>query len=114
MVIKEFNKYVYKGENKMTHKGGKSIVKVLKEQGVKKVFVVSGESFLDVLDDLYEDSNIYFVSGLEESGVSFMAKADAKATNEIAVCMATRVPGTMNLSAGLHTAQQDSTPLVAL
>lgn len=98
----------------MVKDGGKSIVQVLRDEGVTKVFGVPGESFLNVLDGIYEEPNMEFVSGRQEGGVSFMAEAYAKATGHVGVCMATRGPGATNLSSGLHTAQQDSTPVVAL
>lgn len=94
--------------------GGQSIVEVLKKEGVTKVFGVPGESYLNVLDAIYEEPSIEFISGRQEGGVSFIAEGYAKATGEVAVCMATRGPGATNLSAGLHTAQQDSTPMVAM
>lgn len=98
----------------MSKHGGQSIVQVLKEEGVRKVFGVPGESYLNVLDAMYEEPSIEFISGRQEGGVSFMADGYAKATGGVGVCMATRGPGATNLSAGLHTAQQDSTPVVAM
>lgn len=94
--------------------GGQAIVDVLKKEGVTKVFGVPGESYLNVLDALYEEKEIDFISARQEGGASFMAEAYAKATGDVGVCSATRGPGATNLSIGLHTAQQDSTPLVAL
>lgn len=94
--------------------GGQSIVEVMKKEGVTKVFGVPGESYLNVLDALYEEDQIEFISARQEGGASFMAEAYAKATGDVGVCAATRGPGATNLSIGLHTAQQDSTPLVAL
>lgn len=94
--------------------GGQAIVEVLKNEGVTKVFGVPGESYLNVLDALYEESSIDFISARQEGGASFMAESYAKSTGEVGVCTATRGPGATNLSIGLHTAQQDSTPLVAL
>lgn len=99
----------------MKKHGGQSIVEVLKKEGVKKIFGVPGESYLNVLDAIYEQSDdIQFISTRQEGGASFMAEGYAKATGEVGVCMATRGPGATNLSIGIHTAQQDSTPLVAL
>src|SRR5699024_8301380 len=49
-----------------------------------------------------------------EGGASFMAESYAKSSGNVGVCMATRCPGATNLSIGIHTAKQDSTPLVAL
>lgn len=98
----------------MKKHGGQSIVEVLKKEGVKKVFGVPGESYLNVLDAIYEEPKIEYFSARQEGGAAFMAEAYAKATGDVGVCMATRGPGATNLSIGLHTAQQDSTPLVAL
>src|SRR5699024_7909319 len=63
---------------------------------------------------LYEEKEIDFISARQEGGASFMAESYAKASGDVGVCSATRGPGATNLSIGLHTAQQDSTPLVAL
>lgn len=103
-----------KGVEKMKITGGQSVVEVLRKESVKKIFGVPGESYLDVLDALYEDSDIEYISTRHEGGASFMAEAYAKASGKVGVCMATRGPGAANLSIGIHTARQDSTPLVAL
>src|SRR5690625_3898894 len=94
--------------------GGHIVVKVLEAEGVKKAFCVLGESYLGVIDGLYNHPTIQLISTRHEGGASFMAEAYAKASGEVGVCMATRGPGATNLSIGLHTAMQDSTPLVAL
>ncbi|VEF46269.1 acetolactate synthase large subunit, biosynthetic type [Bacillus freudenreichii] len=94
--------------------GGQIVVEVMKKEGVKKAFCVPGESYLGVIDALYEHSDIELISTRHEGGASFMADAYAKASGQVGVCMATRGPGATNLSIGLHTAMQDSTPLVAL
>ncbi|MEK4027117.1 thiamine pyrophosphate-dependent enzyme [Pseudobacillus sp. FSL P4-0506] len=94
--------------------GGQTIVKVMEKEGVKKAFCVPGESYLGVIDALYEHPSIQLISTRHEGGASFMAEAYAKASGGTGVCMATRGPGAANLSIGLHTAMQDSTPLVAL
>src|SRR5699024_8374325 len=94
--------------------GGHAVVRVLEAEGVKRVFCVPGESYLGVIDGLYQHPNIQLISTRHEGGASFMAEAYAKAAGDVGVCMATRGPGATNLSIGLHTAMQDSTPLVAL
>jgi len=94
--------------------GGEAIVDVMKQEGVTNIFGVPGESYLNVLDAIYEESNLNFISARQEGGASFMAEAYAKATGKVGVCTATRGPGATNLSVGLHTAFQDSTPIVAL
>jgi len=98
----------------MGYTGGQSIVDVLVKEGTSKIFGVPGESYLSVMDAIYDNDHIEYVSARQEGGASYMAEGYAKASGEVGVCMATRGPGATNLSIGLHTAQQDSTPMVAL
>ncbi|MFB5662463.1 thiamine pyrophosphate-dependent enzyme [Alteribacillus sp. HJP-4] len=88
-----------------------AIVECMVREQVKKVFCVPGESYLPLLDVLY-DSDIDVISNRHEGGAAFMAEGYAKATNETAVVLATRGVGASNLSIGIHTAFQDSTPMV--
>jgi acetolactate synthase-1/2/3 large subunit len=94
--------------------GGHAVVRVMEKEGVEKAFCVPGESYLGVIDGLFEHPTIELISARHEGGASFMAEAYAKASGSVGVCMATRGPGATNLSIGLHTAMQDSTALVAL
>ena len=94
--------------------GGHAVVKVLEREGVEKVFCVPGESYLDVLDGLYQHESIELIANRHEGSTSFMTEAYAKASGKVGVCLATRGPGASNLTIGLHTAAQDSTPVVAL
>src|SRR5699024_6537108 len=103
-----------KEEERMGKHGGQAIVEVMKKEGVTKIFGVPGESYLNVLDAIYEESSLQFISARQEGGASFMAEAYAKTMGDVGVCTATRGPGATNLSVGLHTAFQDSTPIVAL
>jgi acetolactate synthase-1/2/3 large subunit len=93
--------------------GGQLIVSALEGAGVSHCFGVPGESFLGVLDALY-DSRIQVVSARHEGGASFMAAGYAKLSREIAVCFGTRAVGTANMSIGIHNARQDSLPMLAL
>src|SRR5690625_2014908 len=94
--------------------GGQIVVKVLEIEGVIKAFCVPCDSYLGIVVSLYNHPSIQLISTRHEGGASFMAEAYAKASGEVGVCMATRGPGATNLSIGLHTAMQDSTPVVAL
>ena len=95
--------------------GGQLIVQALLEQGVDTVFCVPGESYLDVLDALHGASPaVNVVSCRQEGGAAFMAEAHGKLTGRPGVCMVTRGPGATNASIGVHTAFQDSTPMVLL
>lgn len=93
--------------------GGQLIVEALTRAGVRHCFGVAGESFLGILDALY-DSPIQIVSTRHEGGASFMASGYAKISGEIGVCFGTRAVGTANMAIGVHNARQDSTPMLAL
>src|SRR5690606_5707967 len=75
---------------------------------------VPGESFLGLLDALYERDGIRLIGTRHEGGAAFMAEAVGKLTGVPAIAMGTRGVGTANLTIGIHTARQDSTPLIAM
>lgn len=92
---------------------GHALVEALVEQGVDTCFGVPGESYLAVLDGLHEHGDrIRFVACRQEGGAAFMAEAQGKLTGRPGVCFVTRGPGASNAAIGLHTAFQDSTPMV--
>src|SRR5215216_7017518 len=97
-----------------TRGAGSVAVEVLARAGVRRFYTVPGESFLEVLDAVEQHPALSLVSTRHESGASFMAEADAKLTGVPAVAMATRGVGASNLAIGVHTAMQDSTPMVVL
>jgi len=91
--------------------GGELLVACLAEQGVRRVFCVPGESYLAVLDALH-DSDIRTVVARHEGGAAMMAEADGKMSGRPGICFVTRGPGATNAAAGVHVAQQDSTPMI--
>jgi acetolactate synthase-1/2/3 large subunit len=91
--------------------GGELIVEALKANGVKRISCVPGESYLAVLDALY-DTDIDVVVCRQEGGAAMMADAWGRLTGEPGICMVTRGPGAMNASAGLHISRQDSIPMI--
>ena len=93
--------------------GGEIIVKSMEIQGVDRLFCVPGESFLPVLDAL-QTSSIETVLARQEGGAAMMAEADGKLTGRPGIVLVTRGPGATNASAGIHIAQQDSTPVIML
>ena len=98
-----------------TQLAGHLLVDCLLAQGVTHAFGVPGESYLAVLDGLYaRREQIQFVTCRQEGGAAFMAEAHGKLTGRPGVCMVTRGPGATNASIGVHTAFQDSTPMVLL
>jgi acetolactate synthase-1/2/3 large subunit len=96
-----------------TRHGGRILADALVGHGVRMAFGVPGESYLPLLDGLLEHAErLRFVVCRQEGGASYMAEAYAKLTGEPGVLMVTRGPGATNGSIGVHTAQQDSTPMV--
>jgi len=92
--------------------GGQVLVDALRRQGVDRVYCVPGESYLPVLDALHDVPEIALVSARHEGAAANMAEADGKLTGRPGICMVTRGPGATHASIGVHTAFQDSTPLV--
>ena len=88
------------------------LVAELVAHGVDRVFCVPGESYLTVLDALYDETRIDVVTCRHESGAGFMAVSDAKLTGRPGVAMVSRGPGATNASIAVHTAQQDATPFL--
>lgn len=92
---------------------GHLLIECLVAQGVSHAFGVPGESYLAALDGFhaYRDQ-IRFVINRQEGGAAYMAEAHGKLTNRPGICFVTRGPGATNASVGVHTAFQDSTPMV--
>lgn len=98
-----------------TQLAGHLLVECLVAQGVTTAFGVPGESFLAVLDGFHKyREQIRFIVNRQEGGACFMAEAHGKLAGRPGVCVVTRGPGATNASIGVHTAFQDSTPLVLL
>ncbi|HEX9269559.1 MAG TPA: thiamine pyrophosphate-dependent enzyme [Candidatus Limnocylindria bacterium] len=94
--------------------GGRAVVDALVAAGVDHAFTVPGESFMGVLDALHDEPRIRVVATRHEGGAAFMAAAYARLTQRPSVCMGTRMVGAGNMAIGIHTARQDSAPLIAL
>ena len=94
-----------------TRTAAQVLVDQLRIQGVSRVFCVPGESYLPVLDALY-DSGIDVIVCRNEGGASMMAEAHGKQTGRPGICFVTRGPGATNASGGIHIAAQDSTPMI--
>ncbi|MEM9731861.1 MAG: thiamine pyrophosphate-dependent enzyme [Pseudomonadota bacterium] len=90
-----------------------ALVEALMANGVEYGFGVPGESYLAVLDALHDVSNDFtFINARNEGGGAFMAEAYGKLTGKPGVLFVTRGPGITNASIGIHTAMQDSSPMV--
>ena len=96
-----------------TRVAGHVLVEALIAQGVHTVFGVPGESYLAVLDGFHEHRDrVRFIACRQEGGAAFMAEAQGKLTGRPGICFVTRGPGAANAAIGLHTAFQDSTPMI--
>jgi acetolactate synthase I/II/III large subunit len=93
--------------------GGQILVDALEANGVDLAFCVPGESYLPVLDALH-DSPIRLISARHEASAANMAEAYGKLTGRPGICIVTRGPGATHASVGVHTAWQDSTPMLLL
>ncbi len=95
--------------------GGRILVDALVNQGVTVCFGVPGESYLAALDALVDRADrLRFVTCRQEGGAAYMAEAFGKTTGRPGVAFVTRGPGACNASIGVHTAFQDSTPMLLL
>jgi acetolactate synthase I/II/III large subunit len=97
----------------LSRTGGRVLVDQLELNGVDAIFCVPGESYLPVLDALH-DSPIRLISCRHEASAANMAEAYGKLTGRPGICLVTRGPGATHASVGVHTAYQDSTPMILL
>ncbi len=95
----------------MNRTGGQLIVEALQTHGADRLFCVPGESYLAVLDALY-DSPIGVTVCRQEGGAAMMADTYGRLTGRPGICFVTRGPGATNASSGLHIARQDSVPMI--
>ena len=95
--------------------GGEILVDALRANGIDTVFCVPGESFLPVIDALHGAADaIRTIVNRHEAAAAHMAEAHGKITGRPGVCIVTRGPGATHAAIGVHTASQDSTPLLLL
>jgi acetolactate synthase-1/2/3 large subunit len=95
-----------------TRAGGRILVDALRIHGVDRLFCVPGESYLEVLDALYDTPEIALIVAKHEGAAANMAEADGKLTGRPGICFVTRGPGAAHASIGVHTAYHDSTPMI--
>lgn len=92
--------------------GAQLLVRTLVAQGTRRISCVAGESYLAVLDALLDHPDVKVTTCRQEGGAAFMAESWGKLTGEPGICFVTRGPGACNASIGVHTAMQDSTPMI--
>ena len=100
-------------ENMPCRSGGRILVDQLKIHGVDTAFCVPGESYLACsMRSTTRASSMRLIVCRQEGGAAFMAEAYGKLTGKPGICFVTRGPGATNASIGVHTAFQDSTPMI--
>ena len=97
----------------MTRTAARALVDQLVVHRVDTAFCVPGESYIAVLDALY-DAPVRLISARHEASAANMAEAYGKLTGRPGICLVTRGPGATHASVGVHTAFQDSTPMILL
>jgi acetolactate synthase-1/2/3 large subunit len=100
--------------NRNSRSGGRILVDQLLVHGADMAFCVPGESYLEVLDALYDSPAIRLVNARHEAGAANMAEAYGKLTGRPGIAMVTRGPGACHAAVGVHTAFQDSTPMILI
>ncbi len=96
----------------MTRRAADLLVDCLSAHGVGRIFCVPGESYLAVLDALYERNTLQTVVCRHEGGAGLMAIADAKITHKPGIAFVSRGPGATNASIAVHVADQDAVPMI--
>ncbi len=94
--------------------GGRVLVDQLVVHGTEFVFCVPGESYLPVLDALYDTPQVRLIVCRMEAGAANMACAHGQLTGSPGVCVVTRGPGAAHAVVGVHSAQQGSVPMILL
>lgn len=93
--------------------GGTALIDGLRKNGADLVFLVPGESYLEALDAFYDaQESLRPIVCRQEGGAAYMAEAYGKVTGRPGICFVTRGPGATNASIAVHTAKQDSTPMI--
>ncbi|WP_412480424.1 acetolactate synthase large subunit [Azonexus sp. IMCC34839] len=94
--------------------GAEITIRLLERQGIRTVAGIPGGAILPIYDALGRSTAIHHVLARHEQGAGFMAQGMARATGEVAVCMASSGPGATNLLTAIADAKLDSIPLVAI
>ena len=93
---------------------GQAVVESLRQEGVRHIFGSVGSAFLDILDAMYDRTDIEFIGVRHEQAGALMADGYARVTGQPSVCMATNGPGVINLTYGVAAAHVAHSPMVIL
>ena len=94
--------------------GAQIVVRLLERQGIRRLAGIPGGAILPLYDALSQSTLIDHVLARHEQGAGFMAQGMARASGEVAVCLASSGPGATNLVTAIADAKLDSIPLVAI
>jgi acetolactate synthase I/II/III large subunit len=94
--------------------GARIAVEALRREGVEYVFGLPGTTIMHLIDAMAERNDLRYISVRHEQVAAFMADGYARASGQIGVCLASRGPGAANLTIGVHNAQAESVPVLAL
>lgn len=94
--------------------GGELLVECLRRSGVRWIYGIPGGQTLAIMDALYAQGAIRFVTTRHEGAAACMADAYGRLTGQAGVCLATTGPGATNLLTGVGGAYRDSSPVVVL
>src|SRR5450755_262708 len=94
--------------------GADEVVAALADAGVDHVFGLPGTTIMDLLDALARQDAIRYITVRHEQVAAFMADGYARASGKVGVCLASRGPGAANLAIGVHNADAESVPVLAV
>jgi acetolactate synthase-1/2/3 large subunit len=92
--------------------GGRILVDQLAVQGAGAAYLVPGESFLAVLDALFDSNAVRTIVCRHEGGAAMMAEAAGRLTGRPGIAFVTRAPGATNAASGVYVAAQGQTPMI--
>jgi acetolactate synthase-1/2/3 large subunit len=93
--------------------GGQVLIDQLLIHRADLAFCVPGESYLAALDAMHDvQDRLRLVTCRHEAPAAQMAEAYGKLTGRPGICFVTRGPGASHAMVGVHTAFQDSTPMI--
>lgn len=95
-------------------KAGEAVIEMLKQEGVTHIFGIVGSSFLDILDPLYDRTDMQFIGTRHEQGAALMCDGFSRISGKPSVCLVTNGPGVVNLSYGIASAFVSHAPVVVL
>ena len=95
-------------------KAGEAVIEILRQEGVSHIFGIVGSSFLDILDPLYDRSDVEFIGVRHEQGAALMADGFSRISGKPSVVLVTNGPGVLNLTFGIGSAYVAHSPMVVL